>query len=73
MRLRRANALDPSPKLRQLHAVCRRGMPYLDLESDARCDRIHPNRLSSKIETDNRGFIQAVGGDLDAVTDPTVR
>src|SRR3954449_8556026 len=44
-------------------------MPHLDLESSARCDRLHPALLFQQTETDNRSFVQAVGGNVDAVTD----
>ena len=45
------------------------GCLHLDLESRARCDWIHPTVLLQQAETDDRGLVQAVGGDFDAVTD----
>ena len=61
------DALDPSPKLRQRNAVRRGRMPHLDLESSARCDRIRPTVLLQQTKTHDRGFVQAVGGNVDAV------
>lgn len=70
-RLLRADgdAVNPPPKLRERNAVRRGGVPDLDLASGARCDRIHPTVLLQQTETDNRSLEQAVGRNVDAVTD----
>ena len=42
-------------------------MPYLNLESRAWRDRIDPPVLLQQTETDDRGLIQTLTGNLDAV------
>jgi hypothetical protein len=61
------DTIDPPPKLRQRNAVRRCGMPHLNLESSTRCHRIDPTVGLQQTEADDRSFIQAVGGNLDAV------
>ena len=63
------DAVDPATQLRERQRVPRRRMLDLNLETHPWRDRVDPAVLLQQAEADDRNFVQAVAGHVDAVAD----